>query len=161
MNRHADREAEPKNYDVTKSDIDERDLLRATYNRIGNITDGVNFKLCIVSYQWLDEVHNTEPFFFQTMKDIQTTQQEAMCQVHELKEDYQLRETHKAMVAYDNFEHATANRETGKPERGYGSVLPRYQLQFGKRHLDTTHRVDYQYPFDWTPKPEEVATSYV
>ena len=64
MNRHADREAEPKNYDVTKSDIDERDLLRATYNRIGNITDGVNFKLCIVSYQWLDEVHNTEPFFF-------------------------------------------------------------------------------------------------
>ena len=93
------------------------------------------------------------------MKDIQTTQQEAMCQVHELKEDYQLRETHKAMVAYDNFEHATVNRETGKPERGYGSVLPRYQLQFGKRHLDTTHRVDYQYPFDWSPKPEEVATT--
>ena len=43
INRHADREAEPKNYDVTKSDIDERDLLRATYNRIGNITDGVSF----------------------------------------------------------------------------------------------------------------------
>lgn len=40
--RHADREAEPKNYDVTKSDIGERDLLRATYNRIGNITDGVS-----------------------------------------------------------------------------------------------------------------------
>lgn len=40
--RHADREAEPKNYDVTKSDIDERDLLRATYDRIGNITDGVS-----------------------------------------------------------------------------------------------------------------------
>lgn len=48
FNRHADREAEPKNYDVTKSDIDERDLLRATYNRIGNITDGVSF-MCIVS----------------------------------------------------------------------------------------------------------------
>ena len=29
LNRHADREAEPKNYNVTKSDIDERDLLRA------------------------------------------------------------------------------------------------------------------------------------
>ena len=42
LNRHADREAEPKNYDVTKSDIDERDLLRATYDRIGNITDGVS-----------------------------------------------------------------------------------------------------------------------
>ena len=40
--RHADREAEPKNYDVTKSDIDDRDLLRATYDRIGNITDGVS-----------------------------------------------------------------------------------------------------------------------
>ena len=93
------------------------------------------------------------------MKEIQTTQQEAMCQVHELKEDYQLRETHKPMVAYDNFNHATASRETGKPERGYGSVLPRYQLQYGKRHLDTTHRVDYQYPFDWTPKAEEVVTN--
>lgn len=83
-----------------------------------------------------------------------------MCQVHELKEDYQLRETHKPMVAYDNFDHATANRETGKPERGYGSVLPRYQLQFGKRHLNTTHRVDFQYPFDWTPKPEEVVINH-
>lgn len=45
FNRHADREAEPKNYDVTKSDIDERDLLRATYNRIGNITDGVTLTI--------------------------------------------------------------------------------------------------------------------
>ena len=95
----------------------------------------------------------------QTMKNIQTTQQEAMCQVHELKEDYQLRDTHKAMVAYDNFDLATANRDTGKPERGYGSVLPRHQLQHDKRHLNTTHKVDYQYPFEWTPKPEEVGYS--
>ena len=40
--RHADREAEPKDYDVTRSDIDDRDLLRTTYGRIGNITDGVS-----------------------------------------------------------------------------------------------------------------------
>ena len=40
--RHADRESEPKDYDFTDSDIDERDLLRATYDRIGNTTDGVS-----------------------------------------------------------------------------------------------------------------------
>lgn len=90
------------------------------------------------------------------MKDIQTTQQEAMCQVHELKDDFQQRETHNTMVAYDNFDSATVNRETGKPERGYGSVLPRHKLPHGTRHLNTTHRVDYQYPFDWTPKNTEV-----
>ena len=90
------------------------------------------------------------------MKDIQTTQQYAMHQIHDLKEDYQLQETRKPMVDYDNFERATGHRETGKPERGYGSVLPRHQLHFGKRHLDTTHRTGYQYPFDWTPKQEEV-----
>ena len=90
------------------------------------------------------------------MKDIQTTQQEAMCQVHKLEEDFQSRDTHKTMVAYDNFDTATANRDTGKPERGYGSVLPRHKLQHDKRHLNTTHRADYQYHFDWTPKREEV-----
>lgn len=30
------------------------------------------------------------------------------------------------------------------------AVLPQH------RHLETTHRMDYQYPHDWTPKPEEV-----
>ena len=39
MHRHADREAEPKNYDICKKE--ETDLLRATYNRIGDVTDGV------------------------------------------------------------------------------------------------------------------------
>ena len=65
-----------------------------------------------------------------------------------------MRDTQKAMVTYDNFDHATMNRETGKPERGYGSVLPRHTLQHDKRHLSTTHSVDYQYPFDWSPKQE-------
>ena len=41
--RHAAREAEPKDYDVSTSSDGDRDLLRATYNRIGNITDGVSF----------------------------------------------------------------------------------------------------------------------
>ena len=40
--RHADREAEPKDYDVCAPGV-ERNLLRATYMRIGNI-DGVSYK---------------------------------------------------------------------------------------------------------------------
>ena len=40
--RHADREAEPKDYDVCAPGVD-RDLLRATYMRIGNV-DGVSYK---------------------------------------------------------------------------------------------------------------------
>lgn len=38
--RHADREAEPMDYDISKDHAD-RNLLRATYNRIGAGTDGV------------------------------------------------------------------------------------------------------------------------
>ncbi len=37
--RHADRESEPKDYDICNSE--ERNLLTCTYNRIGNDTDGV------------------------------------------------------------------------------------------------------------------------
>ena len=40
--RHADREAEPKDYDVCAPGV-ERNLLKATYTRIGNI-DGVSYK---------------------------------------------------------------------------------------------------------------------
>ena len=35
--RHADREAEPKDYDVCNPD-GKRDLLKATYTRIGNFS---------------------------------------------------------------------------------------------------------------------------
>ena len=39
--RHQAREAEPKDYDLNKAPY--RDLCNATYNRIGNVTDGVSF----------------------------------------------------------------------------------------------------------------------
>ena len=38
--RHQAREAEPKEYDINRSH--ERDLCKATYKRIGNVTDGVS-----------------------------------------------------------------------------------------------------------------------
>lgn len=39
--RHADREAEPKDYDVCDPTV-KRDLLRATYKRIGDAVDDVS-----------------------------------------------------------------------------------------------------------------------
>ena len=77
-----------------------------------------------------------------------------MSEVHKLKNDFETRDTHQTMVSENNFHRATSERETGKPERGYNSVLPRHQLEHGMRHLDTTQRIDYQYPFEWSPKQE-------
>ena len=37
--RHQAREAEPKDYDINRNE--ERDLGKATYKRIGNVTQGV------------------------------------------------------------------------------------------------------------------------
>ena len=42
--RHQAREAEPKEYDINRAP--ERDLCKATYERIGNVTDGVSMMLC-------------------------------------------------------------------------------------------------------------------
>ena len=39
LSRHQARESEPKDYDLSKHD--ERDLCKATYDRIGDVTDGV------------------------------------------------------------------------------------------------------------------------
>lgn len=77
-----------------------------------------------------------------------------MSEVEKLKSDFEARDTHKRMVSESNFCEATRDRDTGKPERGYGSVLPRHQLEYGTRHLNTTHKIDYQYPFQWSPKQE-------
>ena len=77
-----------------------------------------------------------------------------MSEAHKLKSDFETRHTHKSMVSGSNFSESTKDRETGKPERGYGSVLPRHKLEHGTRHLNTTHRIDYQYPFEWSPKEE-------
>lgn len=48
--RHADREAEPKDYDVCAPGV-ERNLLKATYTRIGNI-DGVSYKHITGKVEW-------------------------------------------------------------------------------------------------------------
>ena len=40
--RHQAREAEPKDYDLNKDEY--RDLCKATYERIGDVTDGVSYK---------------------------------------------------------------------------------------------------------------------
>lgn len=116
-NWHSDREAEPKDYDVSAPPDGKRNLLKATYNRIGNITDG--------SFP-------------------ETTLQEAMTEGQLLKNDYKEKHTHKTMIAYDNFLSATNERECK-------DVLPRHQPEYNKRHLNTTQKSDYQYPFEWSP----------
>ena len=93
----------------------------------------------------------------QSMKDVLTTQQDSMSEVERLKSDYENKDIHHKMVSEGNFSQATKERETGKPERGYGSILPRHVLEHGTHYLTTTHTIDYQYPFQWSPK-EEVRT---
>ena len=73
-----------------------------------------------------------------------------MAQVGELKDDYETKE-YPSMIVQDNFSKACAPRDTGKPERGYGSVLPRHELDHDKMHLKTTYWKAYQYPYYWTP----------
>ena len=76
------------------------------------------------------------PFLFQTTFTQtlpETTTQEAMSEVHKLKKDFETRDTHQTMVAYDNFHQASVKRETGKPKRGYGSVLPTHRPEHGMR----------------------------
>ena len=63
----------------------------------------------------------------------ETTTQEAMNEVHKLKKDVQTRDTVHTMVTYDNFHHCTVKRETGRPEKGYGSVLPTHRPEHGMR----------------------------
>ena len=63
----------------------------------------------------------------------ETTTQEAMSEVHKLKTDFHTRDTVQTMVTYDNFHHCTVKRETGRPEKGYGSVLPTHRPEHGMR----------------------------
>ena len=42
LNRHQARQAEPKDYDINKDGA--RTMTLSTYNRIGNVTDGVKNK---------------------------------------------------------------------------------------------------------------------
>lgn len=122
---HEDREALPMDYDVSLSE--EKDLRKAAYTRLGNATDG-------------------------SLKDAHTTTHDVLEEVTKLGPDYETQETHKPMVTYDNFYKIPFDRDTGRPDREYGSVLPRHPLDYRKAHMITTHSVDYKYPFDWTPK---------
>ena len=88
----------------------------------------------------------------QSMKDALTTTHESLKQVGELKDDHKTRETHKTLVTYDNFITVPFERDTGRPERGYGSVLPRHHPDYRKWYMTTCHMTDFQYPFEWTPK---------
>ena len=42
-------------------------------------------------------------------------------------------------------------RDTGRPKRGYGAVLPRHNPDYNKAHYETTHLADYKAPFEFTP----------
>jgi len=83
-----------------------------------------------------------------------STAQEAMSDVVKLKSHYEDKEIHKDMINKDNFLTATSSMsereaEMGKPMHGHGSVLPRHPPGHGQMCLDTTQRVDYQYPYEW------------
>ncbi|XP_072045951.1 cilia- and flagella-associated protein 95-like [Amphiura filiformis] len=126
-NWHQAREAEPKEYDINGERIDQRNLHRATYNRIGNVTDG-SFPL--------------------------TTTKASLDQVY-LKKDFEEQETRKALVNLDTSSLADLDRDTGHPKRGFGAVLPRHHPEHDKQHMETTNRADYKPPFPYTPVPEQ------
>ncbi|XP_013398605.1 protein C9orf135 [Lingula anatina] len=123
-NWHQAREAEPKDFDISKTE--RRDLSKATYKRIGNVTDG--------------SLPNT-------------TYQDHAAQVS-LKKDFQEQATSKPMVNLETFAHTNLDRDTGHPQRGFGSVLPRHHPEYNKHHLETTYGADYFPPYTYTPAPE-------
>lgn len=124
-NWHQAREAEPKDYDIKDYQPQKRDLHNSTYHRIGNVTDG--------SFP-------------------NTTSHEQMEQVVKFKSDFETRETRRQMVDMDTFNSISYKRDTGAPERGFGSVLPQHPPDHGKRYLDTTYRVDYESPYPYEPQ---------
>ncbi|XP_003387881.1 PREDICTED: uncharacterized protein C9orf135-like [Amphimedon queenslandica] len=126
---HAARESEPKDYDISTSSDKERNLLKATYNRIGNMAD---------------------PSFFPA-----TTAQEAMNEGQELKERYTEKETRQQMISIANFSIAANRIPNSSNDFGYNSILPRHNPDHDKQHLATTQRLDYQYHLPWTPNKED------
>ncbi|XP_077991181.1 cilia- and flagella-associated protein 95-like [Glandiceps talaboti] len=127
-NWHQAREAEPKTYDINV-EPPKRNLHRATYDRIGDITDGSYPK---TSYQ-----DQTEQIY--------------------LKDDFDEKETRKPMVNLETVGDADIDRDTGLPKSGYSAVLPRHYPEHDKRHLETTNRVDYKPPYPYTPAEEKPA----
>lgn len=124
-NWHQAREAEPKDYNLNRND--ERDLSKASYKRIGNVTDG------------------SLP---------QTTYQDHADQC-KLKKYFTEQDVRKPMVSLDTLDNLDMEREIGAPSRGFGSVLPRHHKDYNKHYLESTHRSDYTPPDkDYVPVPE-------
>ncbi|XP_046584545.1 LOW QUALITY PROTEIN: protein C9orf135-like [Haliotis rubra] len=123
-NWHQAREAEPKDYDISKSP--ERDLCKDTYRRIGDVTDG------------------SLPM---------TTYQDHAQQIN-LRKNFEERETRKPMITMETLEHAHIDRDTGAPKEGFGSVLPLHDPDHNKMYMETTHKADFGAPYPYEPAPE-------
>ncbi|VDI61035.1 Hypothetical predicted protein [Mytilus galloprovincialis] len=126
-NWHQSREAEPKDYDINRSDT--RNLCNASYNRIGDVTDG---SLPKTTYQ-----DHTEQIY--------------------LRDDFEEQETKKAMVTMKTIANTDLDRETETPQKGFGSVLPRHNPDYNKFHLESTHKADFTPPDpNYIPVPEKL-----
>ncbi|KAL8590462.1 hypothetical protein ACOMHN_011675 [Nucella lapillus] len=125
-NWHQARESEPKDYNLSKDPV--RDLTRASYNRVGNVTDGS-----------LPE----------------TTYQEQSKQVF-LKPMFSEQDNQRPMVTIETVQHTHIDRDTGDPKEGYGSVLPGHHPEYNKHYLETTHNADFKPPFPYEPAPEQL-----
>lgn len=129
---HQAREAEPKDYELKDYQPEKRKLHNSTYRRIGDFTDGSLST---------------------------TTSHDQMKQSVELKKDFETRETRHQMVSMSTFGNVNFKRDTGAPERGFGSVLPQHPPDHNKWYLDTTYEVDYKAPYPYkppkTPPPEQ------
>lgn len=124
-NWHQAREAEPKDYDLNKDPV--RDLCKASYHRIGNVTDG--------------SIPNT-------------TYQDFSQQIFQ-KDDFTEQEPRKPMINSETVSHVDLNRDTGRPKSGYNAVLPSHHPEHDKAFFDTTHRSDYKPPYPYTPAEEK------
>ncbi|XP_038257821.1 protein C9orf135 homolog isoform X2 [Dermochelys coriacea] len=121
---HQNREAEPKDYDINEVPLGSKNLCQSTYLRFGS-ADGT----WITTYQ----DHLSQPYTDKGYMDI---------------------EIHKSMLNEDNFEDGVIDRETGLPKTGVGAVLPRHPSDHFRMYLDTTYRIDYVPPYDYTPYAE-------
>ena len=125
-NWHQARESEPKDHEVfnrntEQYDAKNRNVHQSTYNRILNITDG---KLPI------------------------STCHDSMNQI-KLKKDFEEKTLRWPMVDVVSFLETTEPRNTGAPEHGFGSILPRHPDEHNKRYFNTTYGIDYKdiYPY--------------
>ncbi|XP_030048240.1 cilia- and flagella-associated protein 95 [Microcaecilia unicolor] len=132
-NWHCNRETEPKDYDVQAIPLSEKNFHYSTYRRLGT-----------------------------SENDWSTTTDQQLSQIS-LKKDYEEKEIHKPLVNIDNFHTAVFKRDTGRPERGYGAVLPRHPSDHMKMFLETTYNSHFVAPYPYIPSyrylaPQEYST---